>query len=205
MNIGESLIVGRMGNQPLPISDVSVSPQHVKITRTTSTDYQIEDLDSAKGVFVFGFRVQRKTIKDNTPFLLGGYKTSVQQLLHDPSKVDLAQIWNDYDKQKRIWERYSMLVNSIRMIVPVITIALTMVLGQNIAIQISVIVAITAVVMVATESLNKKKKIKIAELNLELQRVYLCPHCQKFLGFIPYKVLKAHRYCPNNTCGVPLP
>lgn len=205
MNIGESLIVGRMGNQPLPISDVSVSPQHVKITRTTSTDYQIEDLDSAKGVFVFGFRVQRKTIKDNTPFLLGGYKTSVQQLLHDPSKVDLAQIWNDYDKQKRIWERYSMLVNSIRMIVPVITIALTMVLGQNIAIQISVIVAITAVVMVATESLNKKKNIKIVELNLELQRVYLCPHCQKFLGFIPYKVLKAHRYCPNNTCGVPLP
>lgn len=197
--------MGRMGNQPLPISDVSVSPQHVKITRTTSTDYQIEDLDSAKGVFVFGFRVQRKTIKDNTPFLLGGYKTSVQQLLHDPSKVDLAQIWNDYDKQKRIWERYSMLVNSIRMIVPVITIALTMVLGQNIAIQISVIVAITAVVMVATESLNKKKNIKIAELNLELQRVYLCPHCQKFLGFIPYKVLKAHRYCPNNTCGVPLP
>ena len=66
MNRGESLIVGRMGNQPLPISDVSVSPQHVKITRTTSTDYQIEDLDSAKGVFVFGFRVQRKTIKDNT-------------------------------------------------------------------------------------------------------------------------------------------
>lgn len=197
--------MGRMGNQPLPISDVSVSPQHVKITRTTSTDYQIEDLNSAKGVFVFGFRVQRKTIKDNTPFLLGGYKTSVQQLLHDPSKVDLAQIWNDYDKQKRIWERYSMLVNSIRMIVPVITIALTMVLGQNIAIQISVIVAITAVVMVATESLNKKKNIKIAELNLELQRVYLCPHCQKFLGFIPYKVLKAHRYCPNNTCGVPLP
>lgn len=197
--------MGRMGNQPLPISDVSVSPQHVKITRTTSTDYQIEDLDSAKGVFVFGFRVQRKTIKDNTPFLLGGYKTSVQQLLHDPSKVDLAQIWNDYDKQKRIWERYSMLVNSIRMIVPVITIALTMVLGQNIAIQISVIVAITAVVMVATESLNKKKNIKIAELNLELQRVYLCPHCQKFLGFIPYKVLKAHRYCPNNRCGVPLP
>ena len=66
MNIGESLIVGRMGNQPLPIADVSVSPQHVKITRTTSTDYQIEDLDSAKGVFVFGFRVQLKTIKDNT-------------------------------------------------------------------------------------------------------------------------------------------
>lgn len=205
MNIGDSIIVGRMGNQPLPISDVTVSPQHAKLTRTSSTNYQIEDLDSAKGVFVFGFRVQRKTIKDNTPFLLGAYKTSIQQLLHDPSKVDLAQVWNDYDKQKRIWERYSMLVNSIRMIVPVITIALTMVLGQNIAIQISVIVAITAIVMVATESLNKKKNIKIAELNMELQRVYLCPHCQKFLGFIPYKVLKAHRYCPNATCGVPLP
>ena len=54
MEIGESIIIGRMGQQPLHLSDASIDPQHATLTRTSADSYVIEDHDSAKGVFVFG-------------------------------------------------------------------------------------------------------------------------------------------------------
>ena len=119
MEIGESIIIGRMGQQPLHLSDASIDPQHATLTRTSADSYVIEDHDSAKGVFVFGLRIMRKTIKADTPLFLGTFKTSVKQLLTDASRINLQQVWNDYDKQKRKWDRYSMLVNSIRMLTPI--------------------------------------------------------------------------------------
>lgn len=37
MEIGESIIIGRMGQQPLHLSDASIDPQHAKLTRTSPT------------------------------------------------------------------------------------------------------------------------------------------------------------------------
>ena len=82
MEIGEEIIIGRLGQQPMHIADPSVDPQHATLRRTGEDTYQIEDRDSQKGVQVFGFRVKRKTIKAETPLFLGSYKTSVRQLLH---------------------------------------------------------------------------------------------------------------------------
>lgn len=194
-----------MGNQPLPISDVSVSPQHASIKRIDEEFYQITDMDSAKGVTVFGLRIKRKTIKENTPIHLGTYKTSVEQLLHNPHDVDLTEIWKAYDKQKRVWDRYSTLVNSIRMLSPILTMLITQVVGQNWMVSCGVLLFVMIVAMVAGEKVLTKKSLKMAELNTNLQRTYLCPHCQKFLGFVPYDILKRQSYCPNPNCGVPLP
>lgn len=205
MEIGEKLIVGRMGKQPMPISDTTVSPQHITIKRIDEENYQITDMDSHKGVFVFGIRIVRKTVKENTPFLLGGYKTSIAQLLHDPHSVNLTEIWDTYDKQKRQWDRYAQFINSIRMIIPILSITVSAVIGQNLYVQVGIPVIVTLIVILLSEKLSVKKNLRMAELNSDLQKKYLCPHCQKFLGFVPYKVLKANNYCPNSTCGVPLP
>lgn len=47
MQIGEEIIVGRMGQQPMRIADASVSPQHARLRKTGVRTYQIEALDMA--------------------------------------------------------------------------------------------------------------------------------------------------------------
>ena len=105
MEIGQTITIGRMGQQPMHIADTSVDPQHAKLTRTGTDTYQIEDLDSTRGTFVFGMRIKRKTVKTDTPFFLGQHKTSVRQLLTDLSTIDLGQIWANYENEKKKWDR----------------------------------------------------------------------------------------------------
>ena len=206
MEIGEQLIIGKMGEQPLPISDPSVSPQHCKITRTGQNSYQIVDMDSAKGVFVYGLRIERKSVEAKTPFLLGTYLTSVEQLLKDPTKVDLQSIWDEYYKQKQKWERYSSMINIIRYLSPLVVACLTPLFGQSIIITVGASVFTLLIARVATEKVRVKKDNHIHELNEKLKQTYLCPHCQKFLGFEPYHILKKNKYCPNaKVCGRQLP
>lgn len=202
MEIGEQIIIGGLGQQSMHIVDASVDPQHAFLRRTSADSYQIEDNHSSKGVFVFGVRIKRKTIKEDTPFFLGNYKTSVRQLLQDAAATDLEEVWNRYDTEKRRWDRYTMLVNSIRMFTPVLTMLLTQIVGQNWMVSCGVLVGVMAIAMMAGEKVLAKKNIRIAEMNLHMQSDYVCPHCHKFLSLTPYKVLKSRQYCPH--CGVPL-
>lgn len=203
MEIGEEIVIGRLGQQPMHIVDPSVDPQHAVLRRTSDNTYQIEDRQSQKGVFVFGIRVIRKTIKTETPLFLGNYKTSVRQLLQDTEDIDLCDVWKRYDTEKRRWDRYTLWVNSIRMLSPVLTMLLTQWVGQNWIVSISVLVGVMLVSMVAGEKVLAKKNLRMAELNSQMQTEYTCPHCHKFLGLTPYQVLQQKLYCPH--CGVPLP
>ncbi len=200
-----------MGEQPMHISDASVDPRHAVLRKTGSGAYQIEDNGSAKGVYVFGMRIKRKTVKAETPILLGTFRTSVQQLLQDASDVDLQAIWNAYDKEKRSWDRKAMFVNYLRIIPSILTMLLGMFLGQDIdnSTRMGVTVGMTILVlilsMVASEKLMAKKNLRMAELNAEMQTQYVCPHCHRFLSFTPYQILKQNKYCPNPNCCCPLP
>jgi len=211
MNIGEEIIIGRMGQQPMHISDPNVAPQHAILRRTSDEYYQIEDNRSAKGIFVFGMRIKRKTVKANTPILLGTFKTSVQDLLKDMSNVDLNAVWEDYDKEKRKWDRYAMLVGYLRIIpsmilTPIIFLALGDISqGQRIAITAGTFIAVAAISIFISEKVMAKKNVRMAELSSHMQSNYICPHCHRPLPLTPYKVLKQNRYCPNPTCAYPLP
>ena len=50
MEIGERIIVGSLGQQPLHLTDVSIDPQHAFLTRKDADTYVLEDNRSAKGV-----------------------------------------------------------------------------------------------------------------------------------------------------------
>lgn len=211
MNIGDEIIIGRMGQQPMHIADASVDPQHAVLRKKAGGTYQIEDVNSSKGIFVFGMRIKRKTIKAETPILLGTFKTSVQQLLQDASSVDLQSVWDAYDKEKRQWDRKSMIVNYLRVLPSILTMLLGMFVGQDLdnntrmGITVGLTIAVLIISMVASEKIMAKKNLRMAELNAEIQEKYVCPYCHRFLGFTPYKVLKQHKYCPKSDCNCPLP
>lgn len=211
MNKGEEMIIGRMGQQPMHIADASVDPQHATLRMVEEGVYQIEDNSSAKGIFIFGMRIKRKTIKEETPILLGSFRTSVHQLLQDASSVDLESVWNKYDVEKRKWDRNSMLVNYLRILPTIITALLGMFLGKNfdestrMGITVGLTITVLIVSMIASEKIMAKKNLRMAELNAEMQKKYICPHCRKALPPTPYKILKQHKYCPNPVCNCPLP
>lgn len=202
MGINETIDIGILGQQALRLTDSTISPLHAKLTKTGKNEYVIEDNNSSKGVFVFGMRVKRKTLKEDTPIFLGAYKTSVKQLLQDANSIDLEEIWNNYDSEKRKWERYATMANSIRMLTPILTMLLTHVIGQNWMISCIVLVFVMVIAMLIGEKVMTRKNLHLAELNSKMQTEYLCPHCHKFLGLVPYKVLSEKQYCPM--CGVPL-
>lgn len=200
-----------MGQQPMHISDASVDPQHAILRISDNGTYQIEDLNSTKGIFVFGMRIKRKTVNAETPILLGTFKTSVQQLLQDASDIDLQAVWDAYDKEKRVWDRKAMFVNYLRIIPSILTMLLGMFLGQNMenstrmGITVVLTIFVLIVSMVVSEKLMAKKNLRMAELNAEMQTKYVCPHCHRFLSFTPYQILKQNKYCPNPNCNCPLP
>lgn len=202
MEINETIEIGLLGQQPLNLIDSTIEPLHAKLTKKGKNEYIIEDQQSSKGVFVFGMRIKRKTIKEDTPIFLGAYKTSVKQLLQDVNSINLEEIWNNYDSEKRKWERYATMANSVRMLTPILTMLLTQIIGQNWMVSCIALVFVMAIAMFIGEKVMTKKNIHIAELNTKMQTEYICPHCHKFLGLLPYKVLSNKRYCPM--CGVPL-
>lgn len=209
MNIGEEIIVGRMGMQTMPIADLTVDPEHILLRKTTEGTYQIEDKGSTKGTFVFGMRVKRKTINAQTPIQLGSFKTTVQQLLQDTTAVDLNAIWEAYDKEKRQWDRKNMLVNYLRIIPSILTMILGMFLGQDfdnqtrMFITVGLTVSVLIISMILSEKIINKRNMRMAELNSDMQQKYVCPHCHRSLPLTPYQVLKTKRFCP--VCNFPLP
>ena len=210
MNIGEEIIVGRMGQQTMPIADLTVDPEHALLRKTAEGVYQIEDKGSTKGVFVFGMRVKRKTITNaQTPIYLGNFKTSVQQLLKDTTSVDLNAIWEAYEKEKRQWDRKNMLVNYLRVIPSILAMIVGMFLGQNydnqtrMLLTMGLTVSILILSMILSEKIMNKRNIRMAELNADMQQNYECPHCHHPLPLTPYKVLKGKKFCPK--CNRPLP
>ena len=211
METGDEIIIGRMGQQPMLIADATVDPQHALLRKTALGVYQIEDRDSTKGIFVFGMRIKRKTIKEDTPILLGNFQTTVRLLLQDGNAIDLNAIWQAYDNEKRQWDRKTMLVNYLRIIPSILVMLLSMFLGQDFDNQTRMIitagltVSVLIISMILSDRIMAKKNMKMEELKVKLQQDYVCPYCHRFLGFTPYKVLKQNKYCPRPDCNCPLP
>ena len=81
LNIGQTLVVGRLGAQAIKINDMTVSRRHCALRRIGPDDYEVEDLGSSRGTVADGIPVARMRVKVDTPLMLGNFQTSVGRLL----------------------------------------------------------------------------------------------------------------------------
>lgn len=206
MNIGEEILIGKMGQQPMDINDPSVDPQHAILRKTAAGVYQIEDNHSVNGVYVYGMRIKRKTVQEDTPIRLGSLGTTVGQLLQDPTAIDLGAIWAAYDAEKRQWDRKAMLVNYLRVLPSILTMALGMFVGpampnsRRALITISLTLIVLIISFLATDKIMAKKNQRMAEMNAEMQQKYVCPFCHNPLPLTAYSILKT-KGCPHKGCS----
>lgn len=80
-----SIIIGRQGQQPLQITQSSVSRQHCRLTRVGDAEWEIEDLGSRYGTCVNGLPIVKSRVGLDTPIMLADFETSVRQLLNLPA------------------------------------------------------------------------------------------------------------------------
>lgn len=78
----QSIIIGRQGQQPTVIDDLSVSKRHLSATPMADGRWSIEDLGSTNGTYVNGLPVVTAVIDADTPLMLGSLQTTLRQLLN---------------------------------------------------------------------------------------------------------------------------
>lgn len=78
----QSIIIGRQGQQPTDIDDLSVSKRHLSATPMADGRWSIEDLGSTNGTYVNGLPVVTAVVDADTPLMLGSLQTTLRHLLN---------------------------------------------------------------------------------------------------------------------------
>ena len=217
-----AIIIGKLGQQPLRISEPTVSRHHAVVRPLGNNRYEIEDT-STNGTFVEGRKLsrgQRAVVTGSTPIVLGRFRTTVCTLLQIPEERDytaswarLEQVWNDYAAQKRkIQLQQSRLMNmrvAIMAVPTILSIIITQFIDPSSAVKYLVpfgtALLMLLVVVLFTRTSNRAQEsgmIKTEELNADMMVKYVCPKCKTFLGFVPFSVVKKKGGCPKCGCRV---
>lgn len=222
------MIIGRQGEQKIPITDKTVSRKHCElipsgITPEGKQKFILKDLGSTEGTFVDGKRILQTIVNEDTIIQLGTtYSTSVSKLIgkngadlksnKSQKAVDitaLSDIYQDYNQSVVKLQKSAAMKNFYRSLPPVLTsvlFALTLLLGDNETIRslrpfmgILTIIAIGCTTFVVWRG-QKEMPEKRAELDDQFKINYVCPHCHNFLGNIPYEGLLKKGECNYCRC-----
>lgn len=95
------IIIGREGDQPIPITDKTVSRKHCKVTPNGDGSYTLENL-SGNGTYIDNLEIVRKTVMPDTVIRLGkSYKTTLKELLQEAK----TKGEKESSKPAQQWER----------------------------------------------------------------------------------------------------
>lgn len=216
------IIVGKQGNQRIPITDQYVSRKHCKITSNGDGSYTIENL-SQNGTFVNGRKILKTKVHADTEIQLGpNFTVKVSELLPITNSIasnkqsapqkeysikPLEAIWNEYhdsllDLQAK-QHRLGLLIR-IPMLFTVIGGVLTALISDDYRFVTLGISILAGIIMIY--GFIKSKNFVFAKekdrLDIEFQDKYICPNpeCNHFLGNKPYKILSQDKCCGYCRC-----
>lgn len=99
----ETIIIGRKGNQKFPISDITVSRQHCKVTANDDGTYTLENLSSA-GTLVDGIPIIRTTVTLDSKISLGKNFTKTLRELIGSNIQEFSKTNKEDSKSEKIPE-----------------------------------------------------------------------------------------------------
>ena len=224
------IIVGRVGQQKIKISDSTVSREHCKITTNSDGTYKIENL-SENGTYVNGIKIIKTNVTADAEIQLGPYfKITVKQLLagikigpekpegpkgpKGPDKPEdlkakfrkLEEVYDKYSNDKIAIQKQAAKINFYRMLpmalLSLITLGSLAIPGLG---SISPFIGLIGGGLVLYSivkfySSNTGNPEKIEALNKQFMIDYVCPKCGNFLGFIPYETLANKSTCNYCKC-----
>lgn len=214
------MIIGREGEQKLPINDKSVSRKHLEASKLANGRYLIRNLGK-NGTFVNGLRVEECEVDADTKLQLGtGFTSTLRSLITGqlpPQAVNISHlkgVMERYQKEKAALQRSQMSGGFYRLLGG-IALAFCGVLGYVMRISpdltkvfavVMVLLLIVAVGLFIYASVYQKRLLReLPEKQIRLldrfKLNYVCPKCKKWLGDLPFEAIKRQEKCPY--CGTP--
>ena len=223
------IIVGRKGQQHTPITDLTVSREHCKLTSNADGTYTLENL-SANGTFVNGKSIIRTVVDKDAIIQLGAsFTVSVKDLLPvtqqqsktpqsekntvDPNQMEyeakfrrLKAVYDKYSADKIAIQKEAGMNNFYRML-PMTLLSLVG-LGASAIPALGNIAPVIAVVgigllvysLVKSYNGSKDNPEKMEALNKQFMIDYVCPKCGNFLGYVPFEALANKSVCSFCKC-----
>jgi hypothetical protein len=219
------IIIGRKGQQPTSITDLTVSREHCKLTSNADGTYILENL-SDSGTFVDGRSIVRSVVTNDTVLQLGAnFKMSVKELLqsapgakntsaankdtqpgYDEKFKALKDVYDKYTADKIALQKEAGMNNFYRML-PMTLLSLVGMGATAIPALSSIapyigIFGVLLLVFSLVKSYNgsKDNPEKMEALNKQFMIDYVCPKCGNFLGYVPYESLVNRSVCSYCKC-----
>lgn len=210
------IIVGKNGNQKIPITEASVSRRHCKLTEQSDGTFLLEDLGSTNGTFVNGVKIIRTTVNRNASITLGSLTVSVEALVGPKPQeftkdfLRLKSVYDQYHQELIKLEKADRMKNFYRSLPPTISaivFALTLFLNGESAMIARSITGVVTILFVVWSTFtayksNKKLPEQRQQLFKQFQIDYVCPNpkCKHYLGDIPFENLQNRGTCDYCKC-----
>lgn len=210
--------LGRSPENNQVFTQGDVSSNHATVTMIGENEYEVEDLDSANGTYVNGYRIKKATISDkdelrlsasvivDLPALFGKAKQQKPLLESKTNPKDYTKEFEElkvlYTKYKndrrRIIKRHNQKMAIIRGAItfsPML--ALMLAGGSTHTMGIMILGSTLAGVMTSGVSIQDK----LDELDENFRIRYICPNrqCGQQLNGQPWAVIHSTGFCPR--CG----
>ena len=209
--------IGRAADNRLVIDRPGVSRKHARVTFVTDHVVLLEDLDSTYGTVVDGLRVARTIISPESRIALGPEPLDPQRIFavrHAapaprpaplPPEADSSDVRRAFRRLEHVYDIYTEARESLLVEGPVRQAWVRSSIGRapvvgGVAVGfvgggLGFIPLIAGAVgqILAAHFINIPEKL--AALDKEFRRNYVCPRCGQFLGSVPYAELVKRRQC----------
>lgn len=224
------ILIGKQGNQRMPITDEYVSRKHCKLTSNADGSFTLENL-SQNGTFVQGRKIIKTKVNSDTVIQLGpNYKIKVADLLpqktsatnnstspsststNEYSLKPLKKVWEEYDNRMTTIQQEQKTTTLLRSASPMFTLGSGAIAGLARGLGwgdeifgLTVIMTVIGLILMVYSFWKGYKDNSIderKEATKYLQDHYLCPNpdCRHFVGMKDYNILRQDKNCPYCKC-----
>lgn len=186
-----------------------VSRQHCQLS-VTGGNITIKNIKAENVTWVNGLEVNVKQITANDTIELGpsrGYTVPLKEVLDsfEPNEVDirpLRQVWENYNNSllaiRKRQQRNNLLASSY-IGFSVLGGLLAFILPDSVQNYAKIVIAVLAAAIFILGFIKRATDKSIDEqeaLKKQLQKQYVCPKCNHFMGYQDYDVLSQNNQCP---------
>lgn len=224
------ILIGKQGNQRMPITDEYVSRKHCKLTSNGDGSFTLENL-SQNGTFVQGRKILKTKVTSDTVIQLGpNYRVKVADLLPQknsgtsnntsPSNIStkeyslkpLKTVWEEYDNRMTAIQQEQKTTTLLRSASPMFTLGSGAIAGLARGLGwgdeifgLTLIMTVIGLILMVYSFWKGYKDNSIderKEATKYLQDHYLCPNpdCRHFVGMKDYNILRQDKNCPYCKC-----
>lgn len=224
------ILIGKQGNQRMPITDEYVSRKHCKLTSNGDGSFTLENL-SQNGTFVQGRKILKTKVTSDTIIQLGpNYKIKVADLLpqrpststngtntsntsaKEYSLKPLKKVWEEYDNRMTAIQQEQKTTTLLRSASPMFTLGSGAIAGLARGLGwgdeifgLTLIMTVIGLILMVYSFWKGYKDNSIderKEATKYLQDHYLCPNpdCRHFVGMKDYNILRQDKNCPYCKC-----